>query len=300
MKLGITMGARMYLGFRWAGLAITGMFLLAGADAQEEFACDTVVVEGLSTEDSFGSIYTNTLAGLDVRGDFEGEDSDYHIWYAAGEPDQFPTLVTDLAPCNGFWVISSSPTGDTFQDLVWYQSPATEGCAPHPTAVEVGSWERYTRTCSADAVQCPKTLTVVDVAAVCPGSIDVGGGTSDGDSTAGISRQTMIVIVAAVTVGLMVLLCLGSLACCLKGSNAPSSQGIGLPIEELRSNSGSGSGIGSVVADASTEPGIHAHPQNASAHPRPEDRAPSFSGSMDWVGRGSKSGPSVRSIGYEQ
>ncbi|CAM9738336.1 unnamed protein product, partial [Hapterophycus canaliculatus] len=53
-------------------------------------------------------------------------------------------------------------------------------------------------------------------------------------------------------------------------------------------------------AGGSTKPGLHAHPEVRGAqHPRPEDWAPSYNSSRNGaIPTGSRSGPSVRSIGY--
>eukprot|EP00752_Nemacystus_decipiens_P008597 g7676.t1 len=268
------------------GYSVAGLLTLLkapGARAQGTDSCTEVTVSGPSSLATIelpasDSLYENRLAtDSTVRGEYVNEDGEYFIWYAPGEPTEWTADTPDalLSDCTGTWVLSSYPLGDTFTDTEWYEGDAA-GCETSPDGVS--SWLLRTADDSTIAT---------DLAVECFVEED------DGDD--GLSNRTVVVLLIVVGVGFMVLMCLGALACCIHKGSQPPEENI-MPPGELPDE---GSVIGGKVGEE-TKPGLHAHPEVQGAqHPRPEDWAPSYTSNRNGaIPTGSRSGPSVRSIGY--
>ncbi|CBN75790.1 expressed unknown protein [Ectocarpus siliculosus] len=276
---------------RWAlcGLGYTAALALLAfqapaARAQDSDTCVEVVASNLEDDDfpSADTLYTNSL-GDDVRGEYISEDGGYFIWYSPTVPTEWTseTPAAGIEDCNGVWVLSSYPLGDSFTDTVWYEASDSPQCQTNPAEL-TSTWVRVES--DGDVT----TETTVEVVCDTPEVVD-------GDSDGGLSNKTVVVLLIVVGAGFMLLMCLGALACCIhKGPQAPE-ENI-LPPGELPEE---GSVIGG-KAGASTEPGLHAHPEVQGAqHPRPENWAPSYTSNRNGaIPTGSRSGPSVRSIGY--
>lgn len=265
-----------------------------GARAQDSGdTCSEITVSGLSEEDGFppaSELYTNEL-GADFYGKYVSEDKSSFVWYSVVDPTDHTSDMGDasITACTGGWVISSYPVGANFTDTVWYQQASSEaGCEESPSQLQPSEWIKMER----DATSSSSTASVEsEIQASCFLEEDDDGGSDDGGS-GGLSKKTVIVLLIVIGVGFMVLMCLGALACCIKGKNS-NEEGF-MPPGEL----GEGSAIGGKAGDA-TKPGLHAHPEIQGAqHPRPEDWAPAYNSSSSAIPTGSRSGPSVRSIGY--
>ncbi|CAM9982588.1 unnamed protein product [Pylaiella littoralis] len=271
-------------GLRYSAIALLTLWGAPEARAQDSSTCTEVTVAGL-IDDSFpaeGSLYTNNLAGDDtVRGTYINEDDDFFIWYSPTDPTEWTADISDadIADCNGVWVLSSYPPGDTFEDTVWYEASGVQ-CETSPVALP-SAWVRVDLDLDSEED--------VSVEVSCSSSIE------EDSSSDGLSNKTVIVLIIVVGIGFMVLMCLGALACCIHKGKQSAEENI-MPPGELPDE---GSVIGGRVGDA-TKPGLHAHPEVRGAqHPHPEDWAPSYaSHGNGHIPTGSRSGPSVRSIGY--
>ncbi|CAM9151841.1 unnamed protein product [Ascophyllum nodosum] len=261
-----------------------GLLLLCagvpGTIAQDDADCEGVSVSGLLDADGFppeGAVYSNTVDEEATRGEYVNSDESFFIWYSPTDPEEYTADTPDAAygDCTGMWVISSYPIGTKFEDEVWYQSSGGAQCETSPVQLSSDQWDREVRGNSSEAV---------DVTVTCAEVVDDEGG-------GGVSDRDIILILIVVGVGFMASLCCGALICCIRGRNGQ--EEAVMPPGEL--------GEGSVIGGKAEElkPGLHAHPEVAGQqHPRPEDWAPSYNSSRSSIPLGSRSGPSVRSIGY--
>lgn len=255
-------------------------------NAQESDAdgCEEVTAVGLLAVDDFPADlmeYVNIQDDPDARGKYVSDSDTHFIWYSPTDPTEYTSdrLEASLSECSGYWVISTYPVGDRFSDMVWYQSEGAN-CEITPAQLSGDSWRRATRECDT----CAPDFTDEEVAVTCVVEIEE-------DEKNGMSAKTLIILIIIVGVGFMVFMCLGALACCIRGKNSP--EEAVMPPGEL----GDGSSIGG-KATQNLKPGLHAHPEVEGAqHPRPEGWAPSYASNSS-IPQGSRSGPSVRSIGY--